>query len=67
MSDGKLFKKTTIITMSPDDLRSLVWEYLHRDYPGIRYDDIQFNAILDKYSLPVLKDCTVKLVDEEET
>ena len=67
MSDSKLFKQTTIITMSPDDLRSLVWEHLRRYYPDVLYDDIQFNAILNGYSVPVLRDVTVKLVDEEET
>ena len=66
MSD-KLFKKTTILTFSPDDIRVIIKDYLKSRGYYVADEDIQLNAMLNGYSIPVLKDCTVKIVDEEET
>ena len=67
MAESNLFKKTTILTFSPDDVRTIIKEYLKVRGYSVADEDIQLNAHLNGYSIPVLRDCTVKLVDEEET
>lgn len=67
MAISNLFKKTTILTFSPDDVTTIIKEYLEVRGYHVGYEDIQLNAMLNGYSVPVLRDCTVKIVDEEET